>query len=151
MNLRFPSTITRFGVVAAVSLGVAGCGSDGNESVPEAPTKAEFVERANEICDRANQVLREAMVDAFGSGEPGDEAGIRFTHEVWVPNLRQQDRDLRQLEWPSGDRAEIESMLDDVLRAADRVEADPALASEGPFDEVTRRLTDYGIGLCGSP
>lgn len=151
MSLRLSSTIARFGVVAAVAMGIAGCGSEGSESAPEATTKAEFVERANEICDRANQVLRKAMVDAFGAGEPGDEAGIRFTHEVWVPNLRQQDRDLRRLEWPSEDRAEIESMLDGVLRATERVEADPELASRGPFDEVTRRLTDYGIGLCGSP
>ncbi|MBN8866327.1 MAG: hypothetical protein J0H98_02115 [Solirubrobacterales bacterium] len=134
---------------ALMLLGIAGCGSDPD---PEVTTKAEFVERANEICNRANEVLRQGVVDAFGPDEqPSDEEGIRYTHEVWVPNLRQQVRDLRALEWPPGDRREIESMLKGLERATDRVEADPGLASQGPFEAVTRRLTDYGIGPCGSP
>lgn len=135
--------------LTAVLLGCgAGDGGPGNEPL----TRAEFIEQANTICNAANEVLREAMMEAFpADGKPNNETGIRFTHEIWVPNLRQQLRDLRALEPPAADRPKIEAMLDELSRVTDRVDADPAIASEGPFDRVTRRLTAYGIGPCGSP
>lgn len=132
--------------------GVAGCGSGDSGSRDPAADRASFIDQANAICNEANEALRQAMVDSFGSGkEPDDEAGIRFTHQVWVPNLRRQQQDLRALDWPPADRQKLEKMLTELARATDRVEADPALASQGPFDRVTRELTDYGIGPCGSP
>jgi len=97
-------------------------------------------------------VLRQGTIETFGaSEEPSDEVGIRFTRKVWVPNLRQQVRDLRALGYPPGDRERIEGMLRQLEAATDRIEADPGLSSQGPFDAVTRELTAYGIGPCGSP
>lgn len=104
------------------------------------------------ICDENNEHLRQAVVEYFGPDQtPDDESGIAYTHEIWVPNLRQQSEDLRALEWPEEDVAKLEAMLDEFDRATDRVEADPALASEGPFDKVTNEMARYGIGPCGSP
>lgn len=134
----------------ALLLGLPGCGSGGEDD--GAATKAEFVEQANAICDENNEFLREATSEAFGPDqEPDGETGIRFTREVWVPNLRQQNEDLRDLDWPPEDRQKIEAMIDELDRATDRVEAEPWIASEGPFDEVTRKLAEYGIEPCGSP
>lgn len=136
----------------ALALGITGCGPGGDGSTAGEVTRAAFAREANAICDEANEVLQRAMVEWFGPDlKPDEETGIRFTHEVWVPNLREQNRELRDLDMPPADRPRIEAMLDELGRATDRVEADPSLASEGPFDEVTRRLTDYGIGPCGSP
>lgn len=139
-------------IASLLFLGLVGCGSDGTEAGDQSTDRSRFIERANTICEEANEVLRQATAEAFGPDEQVDDrTGIRFTRQVWVPNLREQSRELRELEPPAGDRRRIESMLDDLEAVTDRVEADPALAGHGPFDEVTRRLTDYGIGPCGSP
>ncbi len=148
------TTGSRFAVTVLLLLGLVGCGSGSSDAEPEgeALTRAEFIEQANVICERNNEVLRAAVIESFGPDEqPDDDAGIRFTHEIWVPNLREQNRELTELGKPPADRQRIEAMLDSIERVTDQIEADPALASEGPFDEVTRELTDYGIGHCGSP
>ncbi len=142
----------RLALALLLLTGISGCGTGDEDPAGSAPTRSEFVAQANEICERNNEFLQQATVDAFGPDQqPDDQAGIRFTHRVWVPNLRQQSRDLRALDPPPGDRRRIVRMLDELDRATDRVEADPSLASQGPFDEVTRELTAYGIGPCGSP
>ncbi len=146
------NTGSGFAILLILLVGLGGCGMTGQERAGDSPTRAVFTEQANGICEQANEELRQAMIDAFGPGQqPDDEAGIRFTREIWVPSLRQQDKDLRALEWPAADHRRIEAMLRGITDAADRVEADPGLASEGPFDDVTRELTEYGIGPCGSP
>lgn len=143
---------SRFAVVTLLVLGFIGCGAGDSGQEEGAAARSEFIEQANAICDQANEILREAVIEAFGpEQQPDDSAGIRFTRQVWIPNIRQQDSDLRELEWPPADQEKIDSMLTEITRIADRVEADPALASQGPFDKVTRRLTAYGIGACGSP
>lgn len=139
-----------------VALGLAavtaGCGGESTDGAGGSTSREEFILKANEICEEHNVFLRQAMIEAFDPEKrPGDEAGIRFTKDVWVPDMRAQDEELRAIDWPTEDRTEISEMLDEILRAADRVEADPELASRGPFDPVTRALTDYGIGACGSP
>lgn len=131
---------------------LAGCGSGDSRPGTADLSRAEFIRQANAICNEANEVLRKAMVEAFPADrKPDNETGIRFTREVWVPNLREQIRDLRELASPPADRQKIDLMLNRLDRATDRVEADPALASQGPFDGVTRDLTAYGVGPCGSP
>ncbi len=148
----FSNAGSGFAILLMLFVGLGGCGIGDPEPAGDALTRAEFTEEANGICEQANEELRQAMIDAFGPGrQPDDEAGIRFTRDVWVPSLRRQDKDLRALEWPEADRQRIEAMLRGITAAADRVEADPGLASEGPFDDVTRKLTEYGIGPCGSP
>lgn len=139
------------GLLLAAAL-LLGCGSGDYSSTDQPLTRSEFVKQANEICNAANEVLRAAMVEAFPADRKLDDAtGIAFTHKTWIPNLRQQVRDLRQLNPPQADRRRIDSMLNQLTRLISRLEADPALASSGLFDRVTRRLTAYGIGPCGSP
>ncbi len=147
-RLRRRATNLLCALALSLVLGLAGCGSDSEPG----PTRTAFIEQANEICDQNNEYLRQAMVETFGADQqPDAETGIRFTRKVWVPNLRQQNEDLRELDWPEEDRPEIERMLEEHERATERVEADPGVASQGPFDEVTDEMTAYGIGPCGSP
>lgn len=151
LSRRIAGSGCRLAVALFLMLGLAGCGSGGEEAGGET-TRAEFIEQANLICGEHNEYLRQATIDAFGPDQrPDDETGIRFTREVWIPDIRQQDRELRELEWPPEDRERIDAMLQGILRTADRVEADPELSRLGPFDEATRELTAYGIGPCGSP
>lgn len=151
---RFPKAAAAEWTVLAVlvfPVGLVACGSGGGDPAGTG-SRAQFIREANLICNEANEVLREATAEWFGPDlKLDEETGIRFTHEVWVPNLREQIRSLRGLETPPADRMRIGAMLDGLDRATDRVEADPSLASKGPFDRVTRRLTAYGIGPCGSP
>src|SRR5690606_33702479 len=96
---------TRLVVVLLVSLGIAGCGPDDSGTDETEPSRSEFIEQANVICEQNNVVLRKALAEAFDPEEqPDDETGIRFTREVWLPNVREQNGLLRELGMPPEDR-----------------------------------------------
>lgn len=140
-------------LAVAVAVAQVGCGDgDGGRDDVETPSRSEFAKQANAICVPANEELTEAVIEVFGAdGEPTASEGIRFTHEIWVPNLRDQIADLRALTPPAGDEALVGELLDGLEAATDKVSKNPAATATGPFDAVTERWRDYGISACGSP
>ncbi len=116
-------------------------------SEPDGDAKADFVAQANEIC--------RAAIEAMAGQEPStaDEAEmLAYLSDVFVPSVRQQLDDIRDLGFPPGDEAELAEMLDASDAALDRIEADPAgvLGSgEDPFEGVGVQLNDYGLTECG--
>jgi hypothetical protein len=152
----------------AVSVAVlVGCGSSGTEEpaarttttgAPAATTseagsgtdemaRADFVTRANEIC-------REA-IEALSGQEPDtadEDAMVAYLSDTFIPSVRQQLDDIRDLGFPPGDEAELAEMLDGADAALDRLEADPATvltSGEDPFAEVNDQLNSYGLTECG--
>ena len=116
-------------------------------SEPDGDAKADFVAQANEIC--------RAAIEAMAGQEPStaDEADmVAYLSDVFIPSVRQQLDDIRDLGFPAGDEAELTEMLDASDAALDRIEADPAgvLASgEDPFEGVSGQLNGYGLTECG--
>jgi hypothetical protein len=164
-----PRTVPRrLGALAvAGTLALAGCGASGDDE-PAAETttteaaapstsgagseaggdaKADFVAQANQIC-------REAIEELSGqepSGSDEDEI-VAYITGVFVPSVRQQLDDIRDLGFPPGDEAELTELLDAADAALDEIEADAAgvLASgEDPFAEVNDQLNAYGLTECG--
>ncbi len=69
---------------------------------------------------------------------------------VFVPGIRDQLRELRALGYPKGDKAVLVAIFDDAEAVLRRAEHDPSTIDGHSFDDVNRRLTAYGLNVCGS-
>jgi hypothetical protein len=139
MNLR----IGVIALVAALALAAAGCGGD-DETTAEPLTKEEFITQADEICTEGNEELATEE-------QPDPENLDAFITDTLAPNLQEQHDGIAALGVPEGDEEEIESLLDNLQEGIDALEEDPNTLTEGgPFVEVNRQATEYGLQVCGS-
>ncbi|HET7488917.1 MAG TPA: hypothetical protein VFJ85_13390 [Acidimicrobiales bacterium] len=121
----------------------AGCGREEKQA---SISKPEFVKEANAICARGN----EAMANAAPPAAAGDvEAATAFSR-VFVPNVRNQIREIRALGFPKGDVHTLDALFTDAESLLRRAEQDPASLDGHAFDDVNARLTAYGLWVCGS-
>jgi len=141
--------------VLATGLIAAGCG-DGNDDessdtgtdAATAPTKAEFVAEANEVCKQGNAELEAAGEETF-KGKPTQADLEAFVTDTLVPNVQGQIDDIRALGIPEGDEAVVNGFLDDAEGVLDDLEADPSLLDKGdPFAAVNKELAAYGLTTC---
>ena len=131
---------------------VAGCGDDDDSSDSgggDAPTKAQFVEEGNAICEKGNAELDEATAN-FGPQTPPAEVDA-FVTETLVPNVQGQIDDLRALTPPKGDEDTVDALLDAAQENLATVEDNPATIRSGdPFAQANQLLRGYGLTVCGS-
>jgi len=120
----------------------AGCGG-GDPAI----SKAEYVREGNAICIRGNA---EIAAKAKQPSPNADADIIRKFIEIFIPGIRDQLHQLRSLGYPKGDKAELEAIFNDAEALLARVERNPSLLDGHLFDEVNRRLTAYGLRICGS-
>jgi hypothetical protein len=147
----------------AIALILVGCGGGGSDSTnggsdsTASLSKAEFIEDADAICEEGGkQSLSELVAFAKESKLPKvkelttaqwEEVGTR----ILAPALQQQVDEIRQLELPSGDEAQIEAFLDGVDEAVERVEENPATA-KAPSKVLAgarQSISGYGFKVCG--
>jgi hypothetical protein len=147
--------------VAAIAL-VAGCGggddsTDSTESTSSL-TKAQFLKQGNAICEKGNDEVEEGVVDFLeennlsGSKAPTKAQLTQAAEEILIPSVSKQLDELRDLGAPSGEEEEVDKILSAAEKALEEGEEDPAsLAAEstGPFVEVNKMATDYGLVRCG--
>lgn len=138
----------------ALAVGVAaGCGS----SKSPAPSKAEFLTKANVACVRANQKLATAGQTFFKSqaGKQRTEADFVQTkvapiinHDLLAP--------IHALGAPKGDEDEVGAILDAGRAAVLQLKKDPMLirapqgSTRDPFRTLTRLTKAYGLTCGGS-
>lgn len=147
-------TMMLLGLVLATGLIAAGCGGDDDDDGGdggESLGKAEFVEQGNQICDEGNQEIETAADETFGDVQPTPEEQDAFVTETLVPNVQGQIDSIRDLGPPEADEDEINGILEDAEAALSDIEEDPSLAQGGvdPFEDVNRRLSEYGLTSCG--
>jgi hypothetical protein len=162
-------------VVAAVVALIGGCGggddepaterqSTGGEAQRTAPTKAEFIEQADEICAEAKRKLAPVSRAGDAKNERGDIEGAAGELRKAVRIADEQLNKLRGLTPPEADRAVLAKYFDTIAeqkglirRIADALEEGDeeqatALASE--LDEGQQRAQGlaqgYGFKECGS-
>lgn len=110
-------------VAAASALVLIGCGNDGDGSESGSTTdKQEFIAAADEVCAEGDAEL-DAQGREFTLANPRDLEGLVGT--VIVPGLREQLEQLRELDPPEEDRAQIEEFVDTLERGVDQLEANP--------------------------
>lgn len=153
------TTATRWigGLAVAGALALTSCGVSGDEQpavastttaeMADAPSRADFLEAANEICRNG----RELLAGKEPSTSEEDEL-VTYLLDTFVPAVRKQVADIRALGFPPGDEAELTAIFDATADGLDRIEADP-VAVIGPgadlFDAVNDQLNAYGLTECG--
>jgi hypothetical protein len=141
------------GVVFFVVLGFPGCEDDGGKSTES------FVDRADVVCSEAEQAIS-LVPPPVDSNDPLQLAGFL---ERAVPVAQKQNTELKKLERPAEQRAQIDQLiaaLDAEVGAAERMlaaakredrEAIPRLLAEsGAASAESKRLAEeLGLVVCG--
>jgi outer membrane murein-binding lipoprotein Lpp len=148
---------------AAVVVGAmlaAGCGSndqstEGGEEAATPLTKAQFVEKAESLCQQSNQsrfaiVEKEAKEIKKRTGSPPTRQELeRMTRETMIPSINKLIDDLSALTPPQKDSKTIESMLQKFEEGVQAAETDPAKFIEGGlFESVDKAFAAYGMDGC---
>lgn len=162
------------GLVLLLALPTLGCGG-GDESgtgasvgtnvsdIPGRPlSKDEFVERAEEICKKADdQVYDEAVVyrerhekkerEKLGN-IPFEEKLIRL---VVFPSIRKQAKEIEALGIPVGEEKNVKALLAAIALGMKKAEKDPYEIegedpSKYPFAKYSELAREYGFGECAN-
>jgi hypothetical protein len=136
-------------VVAAIALGVAGCGGDDETTI----SKSDFITQANEICKTANDQVDAASNEEL-SANPTPEEIEAFWNDTARPSAEEQVQQIRDLGAPEGDEEQIDALLAAVESATEEAQTavDNGTFGQGPdpFEEANRLSLDYGLTDCAS-
>jgi hypothetical protein len=144
-----------FGALAIAMIAV-GCGSSDDST--SSLTKAEFIAQADAICKKGNAEI-ESDFEAFAkenglkeNQEPSKAQGVELVETTLVPNIQGQADELRALDPPSEDEAEVTAMLDSLDEGIEEAEADPEAlfaSKTDPFGPANKIAKEYGLKVCG--
>ena len=123
----------------------------GSAAKDSAPSKEEFVARANEICAQGNTKLQAAAQERLGEGMAPAADRDAFATETIVPNVRGQIDDIGALDVPKRDEDTVNAFLHEAERILDRLERAPESFSADPFVQVNQDFAAYGLTACGPP
>jgi hypothetical protein len=164
-------------VAALFLLGLVGCGggggtnsqasvtsstvaSGGEATSSEATlTKAEWVERGNEVCneliDKKSRGM-EAFYKARGvGGTPNQHQREAMNAAVVLPNVQERIDELEALPVPPGQEGKIRAILRSMEQGIHETEAHPENLAEPkqpiPFAESEHLAGGYGLLFCGMP
>lgn len=145
------------GCALAAGLIAAGCGGDDDDdgggeqtAADGAPTKAEFIAQANEICAKGVREITEEAGKVLRGGQPTPEQVREFVTGTLVPRIRKRLDQLRELRPPEGDEDRVDAIFDAAENAADQLEEDPTALTGGAraFAEANRVSLEYGLRSC---
>ena len=137
----------------ALILAAAGCGSAGKSTAgnaagraPAAPTKAEYVAKANAICSATNGPLDATALKL--ATEPSPAEAARVIVGSFIPEIKSQLSQIQAIGTPAGGETTIATM--DRLLGGDisRIERDPALAGPAAFADFAKVAHGYGLTDC---
>ncbi len=154
--------------VLAVAALAAGCGGSDDDSTntgtggstngdttTAALTKAEFIEKGDAICEKANESIEDeaddfAKENDIDTSKPTQKQKEEVIVAVVAPSVRTQSEEIAELGAPSGDEDQVEEIIVSLEDATAEIEDDPSLVFEGePLKEAGRLAEDYGFEVCG--
>jgi hypothetical protein len=142
-------------VVAIASLGLISCGGGDDETSGTATslTKAQFVKKADAICQKYNRQGErkfKAVVEEQELGEnPSPEEAAESIKQVAVPILEGQISELSSLPVPAGEEQKVELILERQKQSLEKVEDEPLFRVSGnPYEELNKPAADYGLVEC---
>ncbi|HWO82796.1 MAG TPA: hypothetical protein VNM38_03275 [Solirubrobacterales bacterium] len=143
-------------LVTAIALVLnVGCGSSNNpEETSPALTKAQFLKRGNEICEKRleekDDVVKAAVKKLAASGQK--EASKQLQQEVGesvLSSYRLIANELGSLEPPAQDKDEIEALITTLEDSLDEADSDPSsVLSTEIFGEAAEAGRSYGLDTC---
>ncbi len=147
--------------IAAAAM-IAACGSsssaDGSGEVTNASapaiTKATLIEQADAICRNSDEVQKVALA-AYEKEHPGalkKTSGMEEAlTQVLIPPIAVEVEKVAALGIPSGDEAEVTTIVSGWETALKTVEKKPGILitlGEGPFEEPDKLAAKYGFKEC---
>jgi len=132
-------------------------GASGKSPAPSGGlSKAEFVKRANAICEkRKKQSLAKmgAYVKQHKRGTGGTNAAliVEAVKAVFLPGVETQVKEIRALGAPPGDEAEVEDFLtalEEGVAGASEASGSPSAAFGKSFARSAKLAREYGIDGC---
>ena len=107
--------------------------------------------QANAVCDETAKLVAAAAADL---GEaPTDDEITAFVNTTFIPATRDEIARIRAIGLPAADANKLNGVLFDMAAVLDDLAADPSKVLEQGstvFDDINRRLDDYGLTACGS-
>ncbi|HTQ69809.1 MAG TPA: hypothetical protein VMI13_14060 [Solirubrobacteraceae bacterium] len=139
-------------VGAAVVLAAAGCGGGSNgtttkaSTAPPAPTKAEYLAKANAICTATNGPLAATALKLASHPSPAEAEHI--ISSAFIPEIKSQLSQIQAIGTPAGGQTTVATM--DRLLSGDiaKIEKDPALAGPAAFHDFAQVAHGYGLTAC---
>jgi hypothetical protein len=136
-----------------IAVTVAGCGSSSSSMMSAAPsattiTKAQFVAKANAICQKGNDATQ-AAGSKLGK-EPREAEQLAFVAEKEVPAVQAQIDALKALGAPAGEEATVANIINTAQADLDKVKSEPALVVHGidVFANFAKIAHPYGLTSC---
>jgi hypothetical protein len=146
------SRLSALAAGAALILAAAGCGGGGKSAkssastASPAPTKAEYVAKANAICNATNGPLAATALKL--ASHPSRVEAAHIIAGTFIPQIKSQLSQIQAIGTPAGGQATIATM--DRLLAGDiaRIEKDPAIAGPAAFHDFAKVAHGYGLTAC---
>lgn len=133
--------------LAIVSL-LAGCGSGA-----EGTSRAEYIERADQICARQNRNMQREISSALAEVErlPMPIGSARDVSKILIPGLVKELQELRSIAPPANDKKEIAEFLAAIRLMISRMANSPPYVAKAPRPFVRTELMAkrYGFKVCG--
>lgn len=139
IRLSVPAAV--LGLIAALSFAACGSSSD------NAPTKAEYIKKADAICTKGNQQIDAEAKKTFGKNQPTQAQLSAFDKKTVLPALDQMLGDLRALDRPKGDDAAITAMYDSLDSAIQNGKKNGI--TDATFKDANQKAIAYGLKVCG--
>ncbi|HEY6772011.1 MAG TPA: hypothetical protein VI035_06130 [Solirubrobacterales bacterium] len=137
------------GSVLAVGLIAAGCGGgDDDSDTTTSLTKAEWIAKADAICQQGNQEINQAAQQQFGNQKPTAAAVQQFATGTALPNTQTQVDKIRALGAPSGDEDQVNEILDTVQGDIDKAKSAGDI-EDSTFADGNALAKQYGLKVCG--
>ncbi len=131
-------------LLSLIWLSGCGGGSDGP------PSRAEFIERGDVICNRAAAEQRAlAPLATVESQPPANRSS--YIEPVLVKSIEKELRRLKALGLPPGDKKKIEAVFKEIekgLKDAKLDPLDPLVNATDPFRKANRLARAYGLKAC---
>ena len=137
-------------VAAVCAAGGAGCGDS------KGPSKADYLAKAKEVCQRGNAALTAASQQAIAKVPPGEKlsgpAIEEFVRTTVVPTIRNQIKELRTIEAPKGEKGHVEEIYTELDKGLDELEKTPGKLTDGSnvFATADTLAQKYGISVCAT-
>jgi hypothetical protein len=147
MQLRATLALTAVLALGAIA---AGCGGSSNDSSTSDLTKAEWIAKADVICQQGNQEIEQAANEQFGNEKPSEADIQQFTQGVVLLGTQDQVDKIRDLGAPSGDEDQVNKILDTVQADIDKAKSDGSSISESTFADGNALAKQYGLKVCGT-
>jgi len=149
--------ISALGVVVAACLAL-GCGSSGEdattarETVATTLTKAQFIKRAEAICEsvRADRI---AALNSFGKKSSARAGAGDAAKTITAPSLNREAEELKGLEAPAQDKANLASLVSALSKMSKAFEngSSGAKTAISVLPQYQQDSVALGLGKCRQP